>query len=470
MHLAMVAAKYTGEQADQLRRAMAAWRRSGNLAKYQQDLSDRMLARGYEKEFIDRICNQIEGFGEYGFPESHAASFALLVYLSAWLKRYEPAAFLAGLLNSQPLGFYSPSQLVQDAKRHGVDVLPPDVALSDWESTFERRRRPGQRISAEETCLRRQYAVLSAQQLRDLSLRRFALSRTVRRAAQRLRARVFQPSGTYGARGPSVRIGLHLIKGLSEVAAARIVAARHDAPFADVDDLARRAALTRRDLEALAAANALASIAGHRREAWWAVTAQHSVPKLLRDAPIAEAPLALPRATEGREIVDDYASMGLTLNRHPLALLRERLARQRFRTAAQLAACRHGALVRACGIVTVRQRPGTANGTVFVSIEDETGSINVIVWPALVETQRKALLGATLLAVYGVLQRDDGVGAGGEAGSVAPPGSEVADGKARHESQERLKRQGEVIHLVAHRLEDRSELLGELPTVSRDFH
>ncbi|MGY6155701.1 error-prone DNA polymerase [Paraburkholderia graminis] len=468
MHLAMVAAKYTGEQADQLRRAMAAWRRTGNLAKYQKDLSDRMSARGYEPEFIDRICQQIEGFGEYGFPESHAASFALLVYLSAWLKRYEPAAFLAGLLNSQPLGFYSPSQLVQDARRHGVKVLPPDVTLSDWESTFEKRDREGERIAPGETCLHRQQAVLSAQQLRDLSLRRLRVNRTIRRAAKRLTARVFQAPGTYGARGPAVRIGLHLIKGLAQAAAERIMAARRDAPFTNVDDLARRAALTRRDLEALAAANALTSIAGHRREAWWAVTAQHIVPKLLRDAPIAEAPLALPQADEAREIVDDYASLGLTLNRHPLALLRARLAKQRFRTAADLAACQHGTLARACGIVTVRQRPGTANGTIFVSIEDETGSINVIVWPSLVEKQRKALLGSSLLAVYGVLQRNDGVATGGNQGNPGNQGEQTAP--ASQAGKMRRKHKGEVVHLVAHRLEDLSEWLGDLATASRDFH
>lgn len=476
MHLAMVAAKYTGEQADQLRRAMAAWRRSGNIEKYQKDLSERMLERGYEQTFIDRICKQIEGFGEYGFPESHAASFALLVYLSAWLKRYEPAAFLAGLLNSQPLGFYSPSQLVQDAKRHGVPVLPPDVTLSDWESTFEQRDHEGQRISTDETCLHRQHAVLSAQQLRDLALRRLTVSRTIRRAAKRMTARVFQASNTYGARGPAVRIGLHLIKGLAQGAAERIMAARRDAQFADVDDLARRAVLTRRDLEALAAANALVGIAGHRREAWWAVTAQHTVPKLLRDAPIAEAPLALPQAAEGREIVDDYASIGLTLNRHPLALLRPRLARQRFRAAAELAACQHGTLARACGIVTVRQRPGTANGTVFVSIEDETGSVNVIVWPSLVEKQRKVLLGASLLAVYGVVQRDDGVATGGdndEAGPAVngkPAGKGKPAGEGKPAGKGKRKNMGEVVHLVAHRLEDLSDWLGELATASRDFH
>jgi error-prone DNA polymerase len=213
------------------------------------------------------------------------------------------------------------------------------------------------------------------------------------------------------------------------------MAARERAPFTDVDDLARRAALSRRELEALAAANALESLAGHRRQAWWAVTAQQPVPRLLRDAPVVEASLELPRASEGREIVADYGSLGLTLNRHPLAVLRPRLAAMRFKTAAELAAYPNGRLARACGIVTVRQRPGTANGTIFVSIEDETGPVNVIVWPALVERQRQALLGSSLLAVYGVWQRE-----------------------------------GEVMHLVAKRLEDKTALLGRLNAASRDFH
>jgi error-prone DNA polymerase len=232
-----------------------------------------------------------------------------------------------------------------------------------------------------------------------------------------------------------VRIGLQLIKGLPQAAAERIMAARAQAPFSDVDDLTRRAALSRRELEALAAGNALASISGHRRQAWWAVTAQQRAPELLRDAPMSEAPLALPEASEGREIVDDYASLGLTLNRHPLALLRAKLAHMRFKTAADLAEIRNGRFVRACGIVTVRQRPGTANGTIFVSIEDETGAINVIVWPGLVEKQRKVLLGASLLGVHGVWQME-----------------------------------GDVRHLVAQRLEDHSALLGRLAAPSRDFH
>ncbi|WP_321855557.1 error-prone DNA polymerase [Paraburkholderia tropica] len=451
MHLAMVAADYTGEEADKLRRAMAAWRRDGDLRPYQADLTQRMLRKGYSPEFAERICKQIEGFGDYGFPESHAASFALLVYTSSWLKRYEPAAFLAGLLNSQPLGFYSPSQLVQDAKRHGVKVRAPDIGLSDWESVLEVRGAPGVRLAADADgeaarCadVARYRALLRAATFNDEvhgnAASFVAQKKTRRRPLMRgyrgvVRARVLLAPRHYGRHGPAVRLGFSLIKGFSEDAARRVMAARAEAPFTDVDDLARRAGLTRRELEALAASNALASIAGHRREAWWAVTAQHAVPALLRDAPVAEARLDLPRASEGAEIVADYASLRLTLNRHPLELLREGLAKQRFRSAAQLARCRHGMLARVCGIVTVRQRPGTANGTIFVSLEDETGSVNVIVHAALVESQRKELLGASLLAVAGVVQRE-----------------------------------GEVVHLVAHRLEDHSRLLGRLATESRDFH
>jgi error-prone DNA polymerase len=333
---------------------------------------------------------------------------------------------------------------VQDAKRHGVTVRPPDIASSDWDCVLERRDRPGVRIGEDAGDVgdaRRVDAAHCKALLRAAwphDRRRFAsgmVRRLVRRFARELRARITLEPRFYGRNGPAVRLGFRLIKGFSEEAAQRVMEARARAPFADVDDLARRAALTRRDLEALAAANALASIAGHRREAWWAVTAQHAVPALLRDASMVEAPLALPRASEGAEIVADYASLRLTLNRHPLELLRPGLAKQRFRTAAQLAQCRHGALARVCGIVTVRQRPGTAKGTIFVSLEDETGSINVIVHAELVEKQRKELLGSSLMAVAGVVQRE-----------------------------------GEVVHLVAQRLEDHSRLLGRLATESRNFH
>jgi len=459
MHLAMIAAGFTAEEADALRRAMAAWRRKGNLHIFQAKLVKGMLERGYSDEFAQRICLQIEGFGEYGFPESHAASFALLVYLSSWLKCHEPAAFLAGLLNSQPLGFYSPSQLVQDAKRHGVTVLPPDVTQSDWESSLELSRQAGQPrqravngfnevpvgVAAGAEGARAADSAFAA--LRsdlagrpDLETHHQAnapdlASSAWRAALHTWRAEPHKPAASYGLDGPAVRLGLMLVSGFSRLAAERIMAARQRAPFIDVDDLARRAALTRRELQALAAANALETLAGHRRQAWWKVTAQQPVTRLLRDAPVAEADLLLPAASEGREILADYQSLGLTLNRHPLALLRRRLAAKRFKTAAELAAYPNGRLARACGIVTVRQRPGTAGGTIFVTLEDETGVVNVIIWPALVERQRRELLNASLLGVYGVWQRE-----------------------------------GEVMHLVAKLLVDESALLGALTVASRDFH
>jgi error-prone DNA polymerase len=437
MQVAMLGAGFSAEDADALRRAMAAWRRKGNLHHFQERLARGLLANGYDADFAARICKQIEGFGDYGFPESHAASFALLVYTSSWLKRHEPAAFLAGLLNSQPLGFYSPAQLVQDAQRHGVTVLPVDVTCSAWEATLEWPQGT---------------APVAAPALADplpapLPRETAAADSTVDAAAASadpdpvahslaaLRAQVLQAPATYGQGGPTVRLGLALVSGFSQQAAERIMAARQRAPLLNVDDLARRAALSRRELEALAAADALQALAGHRRQAWWDVTAQQPVLRLLRDAPIAEAALNLPAAPEGQEIVADYASLGLTLKRHPLALLRPRLAALRFKSAAELADYPNGRLARACGIVTVRQRPGTANGTIFVSLEDESGAINVIVWNRLAQQQRTILLRAQLLGVYGVWQRE-----------------------------------GEVMHLIAKRLVDQSPLLGSLSTRSRDFH
>ena len=431
MQLAIIAAGFSADDADGLRRAMAAWRRKGNLRQFQDRLKEGMRERGYDEAFTDRICRQIEGFGDYGFPESHAASFALLVYVSGWLKAHEPAAFLVGLLNSQPLGFYAPSQLVQDARRHGVIVHAPDVTCSDWET----------RLEAVQDVARASVAALAdlplvvepgvANALDGLSPRGALWQSLLRR----WHAAAGRPAAEYGRGGPAVRLGLALVQGLSQAAAERIMAARRRAPLRDVEDLARRAALTRRELEALAAANALETLAGHRRQAWWQVTAQQPVPRLLRDAPLEETPLALPAAPEGREILADYRSLGLTLRRHPLALLRARLSARRFKTAQELAAFPHGRLARACGIVTVRQRPGTAGGVVFVTLEDETGSVNVIVWRSLVERQRKILLSATLLGVYGVWQRE-----------------------------------GEVMHLVAQYLVDESALLGGLSVSSRDFH
>ncbi|NPT44871.1 DNA polymerase III subunit alpha [Paraburkholderia sp. 1N] len=376
MQVAMLAAGFTAGEADQLRRAMAAWRRKGGLEAYYDRIVNGMLERGYDREFAEAIFAQIQGFGEYGFPESHAASFALLVYASAWLKHHEPVAFLVAMLNSQPMGFYSPSQLVQDAKRHGVKVLPVDVTLSNWDSAVEGK----------------------------------------------------------STRAP-VRLGMSLVRGLKEEAAARIELARAVRHFIDVSDLARRAQLDRKDLQALAAADALSSLAGDRRAALWHAVAAVPDRDLLRGATDDDATPVLAPMTEGQAIASDYRTLGLTLGRHPLELLRPRLIAQRLLPASTLAGFRNGQLARACGIVTVRQRPGTAKGVMFVTLEDETGQVNVIIWPSLQEKQRREALGSSLLAVYGVWQRE-----------------------------------GEVRHLVAHRLVDVSPLLGSLVTSTRNFH
>ena len=376
MQIAMLAAGFTAGEADQLRRSMAAWRRKGGLGPFHARIIDGMTARGYAREFAEQIFRQIEGFGEYGFPESHAASFALLVYVSAWLKTHEPAAFLCAMLNSQPLGFYSSSQLVQDARRHGVRVLPVDITVSEPECSL--------------------------------------------------------------ADG-AVRLGFNMVRGLGTAPADRIVAARESAPFANVHDLAARAALDAGDLDALAAANALLPLAGHRREARWTVAGlareAQSRRGLMQAAPVAEPHLALPQAPEGKELIADYGSLGLTLGRHPLALLRPRLRAMRLASAAELRDYPDGRLARTSGIVTVRQRPGTAKGVMFVTLEDETGNTNIICWPSLIERQRRELLNARLLTVYGTWQRA-----------------------------------GEVCHLVAQFLIDHTALLGDLHTESRDFH
>ena len=375
MQLAVVAANFTPGQADQLRRAMAAWRRKGDLARYQDKLRAGMRKNGIPADFIERIIAQIHGFGEYGFPESHAASFALLVYASAWLKRHHPAAFLCGLLNSQPMGFYSPSMLVQDARRHGVVVLPPDVTASDWDSRID-------------------------------------------------------DSG-------AVRLGLREISGFSRAVGESVAVDRQKRPFFNVADLAARTGLARRDLDLLASADALQSLAGHRRQAAWSASAENAAVQgdLFTGLPTREAAVNLAAPGEGENLVADYKSLGLTLRRHPLTLLRQHLAERRFIPATALRASGDRALVRAAGIVVGRQRPGTATGIVFVTLEDESGLTNVVVQPWLVERQRRELLGATLLGVYGQLQVE-----------------------------------GEVVHLVAKRLVDLSAWLGRLETSSRDFH
>lgn len=395
MQIAMDAAGFSADEADQLRRSMAAWRRKGGVDKFRERLIKGMMDNGCPEDFALNLYRQLEGFGEYGFPESHSASFAKLAYISAWLKCHEPEAFLAALLNSQPMGFYAPSQLVQDARRHKVQVLPVDVTISPWESALEY---PGQQISP-----------------------------TPHAAAS---------TGTVDDIRPAVRLGLSRIKGLAAQAGLQIQTARQTRPFDSVHDLSVRASLTRHDLDMLAAAGALRALAGHRGQARWQA-ASPTLKGLLREAPIHDTQQPnLPTPTEYQDISADYHALGLTLERHPLALLRNALHTRHFAAASVLnEQYPDRRLARACGIVTGRQRPQTAKGVVFVTLEDETGNVNVIVHAELAQHQRKELVNARLMGVYGIWQKQSGIS-----------------------------------HLIASRLVDLTSLLTELPTRSRDFH
>lgn len=409
MQIAIDAAKFSAGKADELRRSMAAWKRKGGVHKFERPLIDGMVARGYKLEFAQAIFAQMLGFGEYGFPESHAYSFALLAYASAWLKRHEPAIFLQALLNAQPMGFYSPSQLVQDARRHGVRVLPVDVCYSHWRCTLEG-------------------------------------------PLQAMRG-VAQPQ-------PAVRLGLNRVARLGKAAALRIEGEAAQAAWKDVSDLAIRARLDKADMEALAAADALRSLAGHRRQQMWDAAAQVGLPPIFAQAAIHEPRLELPQAAEGEEIMFDYAATGLSLRRHPLALLRPRLARHGLKTAAELRQMLPGQKVRACGIVTVRQRPPTANGTLFITLEDETGVINLVVWSQTFARWRSALLASRLLAVEGIWQRSTApqLDASESAGDM--PAARTGDEPA-------------VRHLVVMKARNVTRWLGRFAEVglnSRDFH
>ncbi|MET0292946.1 MAG: error-prone DNA polymerase, partial [Steroidobacteraceae bacterium] len=377
MQLAIVAAGFTPGEADGLRRAMAAWKRRGGLEPFEKKLIDGMRANNYDESFARRIYQQILGFGEYGFPESHAASFALLVYVSAWLKHHHPAAFTAALLNSLPMGFYAPAQLVRDARTHEVEVRAVDVAMSHEESTLER---------SEEG-----------------------------RAA--------------------LRLGFDRVKSLSKRAAAAIVIARRVRPFSGMQDLGERAGLRRDELESLAAAGALAGLSGHRHRAYWGVAGYEApLPAAPSDDDAIAAPL-LAAPSEGQDIVADYNSIGLTLGRHPVALLRDRLVAAGVLSTAELAVCRPGSPVRVAGLVITRQRPESASGVTFVTLEDESGHVNIVVWRDLGEAQRPELVHSRLLEVRGELQREAGV-----------------------------------THVIAKHLVDRSRWLGALLAPSRDFH
>ncbi|GAB5415596.1 MAG: error-prone DNA polymerase [Congregibacter sp.] len=358
IRLAMVAAGFSGGEADQLRRAITNWGRNSKLLTFEQKLTQGMLERGYSEDYARRLFDQIKGFGGYGFPESHSASFALLAYISAWLKRHHPAAFYVGLLNSQPMGFYTPSQLIQDARRHGITVLPADINHSHWDHEL---------LDSERS----------------------------------------------GAKAP-VRLGMRLIKGLSRDAATRIVEARDQAPFRQISDLRRRANLDRGDMEALVDADAMASLSGHRHQARWQVMALEPERPLLAHEDYAQAKvlnddveLAAPNISEA--VLADYGSVGLSLRAHPLSLLRDRSPFDRCKRQQDLEHLGDGRFVRIAGLVTCRQRPGTASGVLFLTLEDETGNNNVVVWPSVQQHFRPALMKGHLLVVKGTLQKRDGV-------------------------------------------------------------
>ena len=392
IQLAMVAAGFTAGEADQLRRAMATWKKKGILQQYQTKLAKGLLERGYSLDFANRVIEQINGFGEYGFPESHAASFALLVYVSAWLKRHEPAAFCCALLNSQPMGFYSPSQLIQDVKRHQVTVHPIDILHSDWDHTLEAD---------------------------------FPLPCNTPPL----------PGQPNGLPQPAIRLGMRLIKGLSHQGALRLIAAREQQPFRSLAELKYRAHLNQKDLDALAHANALASISGNRHQARWQVQGIQPESTLIQEHQQRDTPVTLPEPSDAQTLTEDYRSTGLTLNQHPMALLRSHPSLQGYKCHSDLKTLGHKRFVKIAGIVTGRQRPGSAAGVMFITLEDETGNSNIVAWKDLVDRHRAVLLQSQLLKVKGVVEREENV-----------------------------------IHVVAGHVEDASHLLGEMETRSRDFH
>ncbi|MCV3765543.1 error-prone DNA polymerase [Rhizobium sp. TRM95796] len=376
MKIAIVAAGFTPSEADKLRRAMATFRRVGTIHTFQKKMVEGMVARGYEADFAERCFKQIEGFGEYGFPESHAASFALLVYASCWLKARHPDVFCAAILNSQPMGFYAPAQLVRDAREHGVEVREPDVNFSGWASDLEPQAFDPARIHPRH-----------------------------RSMAGVIRTRF------------AVRLGFHQVKGLSEVDMVRLVERRGEG-YASVRDLWLRSGLTRAVIERLADADCFRSIGLDRRAALWAVRAldEKSAAERLplfenkgADLLAHEEDVRLPKMPEGEHVIHDYRTQSLSLKAHPISFLRPDFERLGIIRAMDLDHIRNGARVMVAGLVLVRQRPGSAKGVIFMTIEDETGVANAIVWPKVFEAYRPVVMGARLAGVRGRVQKADGV-------------------------------------------------------------
>ena len=411
MKLVEVVAGFTPGQADELRRAMAAWKRKGGLEPFHDRIRDGMLANGYEESYFERIFEQIRGFGEYGFPESHSASFALLAYASSWFKCHHPAAFTCALLNSLPMGFYGPAQLIRDARHHGVRVLPVDVTISEWDCTLE----PPVAISFANG---------------EKSITAEAVS--YKSLDETLRASM---AASTKDNSHALRLGFSRISGFSEATAQRIVEARRKRAFADVADLIHRAGLNAGERARLADADALRSLSGHRHQARWDSAGVDQPLAVLADAMVREEAITLAAPSLRKDVISDYASQGFSLHRHPLSFAREALDQRRMLRARDVLGSRHGRRVRCAGLVTVRQRPHTANGVTFITLEDETGILNIIVWAALASSQRRILIESSLLGVEGELQSTEGVQ-----------------------------------HVVAHRLLNLDALLPELGSQSRDFH
>jgi error-prone DNA polymerase len=399
LRLAMTAAGFSAGEAEQLRRAMGAWRRTGQLEEFRTKFRDGILARGLPASFADQLYDQIKGFGEYGFPEAHAASFALLAYVSAWLKCHYPAAFAAAIINSQPMGFYQPAQLVRDARQHGVTVLPVDVNQSDWDCTLETE---GGEVVQERGSSSPPHHLTTS------------------------------PPG----HAPALRLGFRLIRGFPKATAQKVMEVRQRGLFRSLPDLARRTRASRPVLARLSAADAFGSMELSRRAALWQALATEEELPLFPELETNDDPLpALPEMSLGGHVIADYNNTGLSLKAHPVSLIRAELNALEVSTAAEIGGKPDKTMVRTAGLVLVRQRPGTAKGTVFITLEDETGIINIVVWARVWERYRKVARHAAALVVEG-----------------------------------RIERAGEVIHVIAARLEDLTASLRRVAVRSRDFH
>jgi error-prone DNA polymerase len=412
MQIAMIGAGFSAGEADGLRRAMATFRRNGEIKMFEKKFIDGMIANKYTRDFAERCFDQIKGFSDYGFPLSHAASFALLVYVSAWIKRFHPDVFAAALLNSQPMGFYAPAQIVRDARDHGVEVRMVDVNHSQWDCTLE---------AAEEK------SVIASAAKQSPSGRAYMPAGDCRGALQAPRN---DTRGTSGRR--ALRLGFREVKGLAEAEMKRLTESRGERSFRSLAELRHRSGLSRAALETLAEADAFRSLGLDRRQALWAVKGlreEEALPlfRPLAGASVAEPAASLPAMGLGEHVAEDYRTVGFSLKRHPLALLRPQFDSRRILSNARLKAAPAKALVKIAGLVLVRQQPATASGVIFMTMEDETGTANLVVWRRVFERYRRVVMGAKLVQCEG-----------------------------------RVQREGEVIHVVAERLTDLSPMLKHL--------